>query len=144
MGSVVETVTAKVCIFFWNSKTFANKPLQNSCSLAKITHQLCKSCPFTVNHFRRFSVAANRIFCWLSCRTSDYNTSNNIDSCAKRSILDPLSVVFSCYLRCIAAKTFYYLKNLFINSLFSFIFCTFAVYSWKRLWIIISIWKKLK
>ena len=96
---------------FWNCKTFANKPLQNSCFLVKITHQLCKFCPFTVNHFRRFSVAANRIFCWLSCRTSDYNTSNNIDSCAKRSIIDPLSVVFSCYLRCITAKTFFLPKK---------------------------------
>lgn len=58
---------------------------------------------------------------------SDSYTSKDTDACAKPSVIDPLSVVFSCYLRCIAA--FFLPKNLFINSLFSFIFCIFAEHS---------------
>ena len=60
---------------------------------------------------------------------SDSYTSKDTDACAKPSVIDHLSVVFSCSLDSFAAKTLFYLKNLFINSLFSFIFYTFAVHS---------------
>ena len=60
---------------------------------------------------------------------SDSYTSKDTDACAKPSVIDHLSVVFSCSLDSFAAKTLFYLKNLLINSLFSFIFCTFAEHS---------------
>ena len=60
---------------------------------------------------------------------SDCYTSKDTDTCAKRSVIDHLSVVFSCSLGSFAAKTLFYLKKLFINSLFSFIFCNFAMHS---------------
>ena len=60
---------------------------------------------------------------------SDSYTSKDTDACAKPSVIDHLSVVFSCSLGSFAAKTLFYLKNLLINSLFSFVFCIFAEYS---------------
>ena len=60
---------------------------------------------------------------------SDSYTSKDTDACAKRSVIDRWSVVYICYPDSFAAKTLFHLKNLFINNLFSFIFCTFAVHS---------------
>ena len=57
---------------------------------------------------------------------SDSYTSKDTDACAKRSVIDHLSVVFSCSLGSFAAKTLFHLKNLFINNLFSFFFLYFC------------------
>ena len=53
----------------------------------------------------------------------------NTDPCVKQSVVDHSSVIFSCSLGSFAAKTLFYLKKMFINSLFSFIFCNFAMHS---------------
>ena len=84
----------------------------------------------TINFFRRFSVTTSWFTVDSPVEPSDCYTSKDTDACAKRSVIDHLSVVFSCSLGSFAAKTLFYLKNLLINSLFSLFFCTFVVHSW--------------
>lgn len=129
VGSVVGTVVAKVCIFFEITKLLRINFCKVPCferRLHIVSENLAR---LTINFFRRFSVAVSRFTVDSPVEPSDCYTSKNTDACAKRSVIDQLSVVFCCSLGCFAPKTLFYLKNLLINSLFSFVFCNFAMHS---------------
>ena len=129
MGSVVGTVAAKLCIFLKLQKFLRINFCKVPCferRLHIVSENLAR---LTINFFRRFSVAVSWFTVDSPVEPSDCYTFKDTDSCVKQRVVDHLSVVFSCHLDCFAAKTLFYLKNLFINSLFSFIFCTFAVHS---------------
>ena len=129
MGSVVGTVAAKLCIFLKLQKFLRINFCKVPCferRLHIVSENLAR---LTINFFRRFSVAVSWFTVDSPVEPSDCYTFKDTDSCVKQRVVDHLSVVFSCSLGSFAAKTLFYLKKLFINSLFSFIFCTFAVHS---------------
>ena len=61
----------------------------------------------TINFFRRFSVAVSWFTVDSPVEPSDCYTSKDIDPCVKQSVVDHLSVIFSCSLGSFAAKTLF-------------------------------------
>ena len=130
MGSVVGTVVAKVCIFFETTNFLRINFCKVPCferRLHIVSENLAR---LTINFFRRFSVTTSWFTVDSPVEPSDCYTSKDADACAKRSVIDHLSVVFLLLFGLFCCKNTFLPKKLFINSLFSFIFRIFAPHSW--------------
>ena len=84
----------------------------------------------TINFFRRFSVTTSWVYNWFSCSAFRQLHFQRHWCLRQAECNRPFVGCFSVVIRIVfAAKTLFYIKNLLINSLFSFIFCTFAEHS---------------
>ena len=81
----------------------------------------------TINFFRRFSVTTSWVYNWFSCSAFRQLHFQRHWCLRQAECNRPFVGCFSVVIRIVfAAKTLFCLKNLLINSLFSFIFCTFV------------------
>ena len=96
------TVTAKLCIFFLKLQNFLRINFCKVPCFERRLHIVCENLArLTINFFRRFSVAVSR----------------------------PFVGYFQLQFGQFCCKNTFYLKNLFINSIFLFVFCIFAEHS---------------
>ena len=81
----------------------------------------------TINFFRRFSVTTSWVYNWFSCSAFRQLHFQRHWCLRQVECNRPFVGCFSVVIRIVfAAKTLFYIKNLLINSLFSFIFLYFC------------------